>query len=49
MGVYNSPDISQRNISEIFKGFYMVCACIYNVLVTTKYQFKDNMKALGKV
>ena len=49
MGVCNIPDISQGKIYEIFEGFDMVSAYIDNLLVITKYDFKDNLKALGEI
>ena len=49
MGVCNIPDISQGNIYEIFEGFDMVSAYIDNLLVITKYDFKDNLKAQGEI
>ena len=49
MGVCNSPNIFQENISEIFDGFNMVCAYIDDVLVITKHNFKDHLKALDRV
>ena len=45
MGVYNSPDIFQENISEQFDGFNMVCAYIDDVLVITKNNFESYLKA----
>ena len=49
MGVCNSPYIFQENISELFDGFGMVCAYIYDVLVINKNNFKDHLKDLDKV
>ena len=49
MGFYNSPDIFQENISKLFEGFDMVCAYIDDVLVITKNNSEDHLKAFGKV
>ena len=49
MGVCNSPDIFQENISKLFKGFDMVHSCIYGVKIITKHYFKDHLTALDKV
>ena len=49
MGVYNSLDIFQQNKYELFEGFYMVFADIYNALVINKHDFVDNLKDLEKV
>ena len=46
MGVYNSPDISQEKISELFDGFDMVCVYIDDVIVINKNNFKYHLKAL---
>ena len=35
LGVCNSPNIFQENISKLFEGFNMVHAYIYGVLVIT--------------
>ena len=49
MGVCNSPDIFQANISKLFKVFYMVHEYIDDVLVITKTDFKDHLKSLDRV
>ena len=49
MRVCKSPDIFQENISEIFDGLYMVRAYIDDVLVISKNNFKDHLKALDRV
>ena len=49
MGVCNSPDIFQANISKLFKVFYMVHEYIDDVLFITKNNFKDHLKALYRV
>ena len=49
MGVCNSPDIFQENISEIFDGFKMIHVCIDDVLVITKNKFEDHLKDLDRV
>ena len=48
MGVCNSPNIFQEKISELFDGFDMVHAYIDDVLVITKNNFEDHLKALGR-
>ena len=48
MGVCNSPDIFQENISELFDGFYMVRAYIDDVLIITKNNFEEHIKALDR-
>ena len=49
MGVFNSPDIFQEKISELFDGFNMVHEYIDDVLFITKNNFKDHLKALYRV
>ena len=49
MGVCNSPDIFQDNISELFDGFDMVRAHIDDVFFMTKNYFEDHLKALDRV
>ena len=49
MGVCNSPDIFQEMISELFDGFDMVRDYIDDVLIITKNNSKDHLKALDKV
>ena len=49
MGVCNSPDIFQENISELFDGFNMVRNYIDDVIVITKYNYEDHLKALDGV
>ena len=46
MGVRNSPKIFQEKISQLFEGLDMVCAYIDYLLVITKQEFADHMKAL---
>ena len=46
MRVCNSTDIFQENISKTFYGFNMVRAYIDDVLVITKNNFEDHLKAL---
>ena len=48
MGLYKIPNISQENISKLFKGFNMVYAYIDDVLVMNKDEFKDHPNALEK-
>ena len=45
IGVYNSPDIFQENISEIFDGSDMVHVYIGDVLFITRNDSKDHLKA----
>ena len=49
MGVCNSPDIFQEKISELFDVFDMVRAYIDELLIITKNNFKDHLKALDRV
>ena len=49
MGVFNSPNISQENISELFDGLDMVRSYIKDVLVRTKDKFENHIKALDRV
>ena len=49
MGVCNNPNIFQENISELFEVFNMFLANIDNIILITKYDFEDHMKALEKV
>ena len=49
MGVYNSPNIFQENLSKLFDGSTMVCAYIDEVLVINKNNSKDHIKALDRV
>ena len=49
MGVCNSADIFQEHISELLEGFDMVRAYIDYVLVLTKNNSKEHLKALEKV
>ena len=48
MGVCNSPDISQENISKRFDGFDTVHAYIDDVLVITKNNFEDHLKEIDR-
>ena len=43
---FNSPNIFQENISKLFKWFDMVRAHTENVLVITKDEFINHLKAL---
>ena len=45
MGVCNSTYIIQEKISKLFKGFDMVRAYIYEIIVMTKIDFKGNLNA----
>ena len=49
MGVCNSPDIFQENISAIFDGFDVLRAYIDDVVVITKNNFEDHIKSSDKV
>ena len=49
MGFYGIPYISQEKISKLFDGFDMVRAYIDDVLVITKNNFEDHLKALDRV
>ena len=49
MGVYNSTYIFQEKISELFYGFDMVRAYIDDVIIITKNNSKDHLKALDRV
>ena len=46
MGMCNSPEIHQEKISELFEGFDRVRAYVSNILVITKYDLTDHLKAL---
>ena len=48
MRVYNRHYIFQENISELFEGFYMVCAYVDKVLLITKHEIKYIIKTLDK-
>ena len=49
MGVCNSPNNFEENISELFEGFNVVRSYIDDVLVMTKNDFKGHLGALEKV
>ena len=49
MGVCNSPNIFEENISELFDVFDMVRAYIDDKIFITKNNFEDHLKALDKV
>ena len=49
MGVCNSPDIFQENISEIFKGFDMVPEYIDDILLVSKNDFKNHLNTIERV
>ena len=49
IGVCNSPNIFQEMIYKLFDGFDMVRAYIDDVLIITKNNFNDPLKALDKV
>ena len=46
---FNTPNILQENTYELFEGFDMVHSYIDHVLVTSKHDFLDHLKALEKV
>ena len=45
MGIYNSTNIPQENIFEIFQGFGMLRAYIDDVLLMTNNDFKEHLKS----
>ena len=49
MGVRNSPDIFQEKKPKLIEGFNMVRAYIDDILVITKNNFKDHLKALYRI
>ena len=49
MGVYNNPDVFKEKISELFDGFDMAHTYIDDVIVITKNNFEDHLKALDEV
>ena len=49
IGICNSPNIFQENISKLFKGFNMLCTYLDNILVITKIYFLDHLENLEKV
>ena len=46
MGVCNSPNIVHANIYKLLEGFVIAHAYIDNVILITKREFSENMKAL---
>ena len=48
MGVCNSPNIFQENLSKLFDGFDMVRAYIDDVLTKNKNDSEDHIKALDR-
>ena len=49
MGLYNSLDISQEKMNELFSGFDYVQAYIDNLLIIRKGSFEDHLSQLDKV
>ena len=49
MGLFNSLDIFQEKMNELFVGFDYVCAYINDLLIITKESFEENLKQLDKV
>ena len=49
MGVCNSPNIFKKKIPELFKGIDIVHAYIYDILDVHQNEFKNHLKALGRV
>ena len=49
MGVCNSPNIFQENISKLLEGFDRICTYIDDVQVITKNDLKYHMNALEKI
>ena len=48
MGVYNSLNIFQKKISELFKGFKMVRPYIDEIILISKNEFKYHINSLEK-
>ena len=46
MGLCNSPDIFQENMSELFVGIYTVCVYIDELLHVTKGYWTENLSVL---
>ena len=49
MGIYNSPDIFQDQISKLFEGFDTVRSYIDDVLIIINKDFTNYLKELEKV
>ena len=49
MGLSNSPDIFQENMSDLFRGFDYVREYIDDLLVTTNGTFEDHLEKVGLV
>ena len=49
MVLLNNPYIFHENVSELFYGFDMVCAYIYNIMVRTKDDSVDHLKFLENI
>ena len=49
MGLCNSPDIFQENMSDLFRGFDYVREYIDDLLVTTNGSLEDHLQKLGTV
>ena len=49
MGLCNSPDIFQENMSDLFRGFDYVREYIDDLLITTNGSFEDHLEKLGTV
>ena len=49
MGLCNSPDIFQENMSNLFAGFNYVREYIDDLLVTTSGSLEDHLEKLGTV
>ena len=49
MGLSNSPDIFQENMSDLFRGFDYVREYIDDLLVTTNGTFEDHLEKVGSV
>ena len=46
MGIWNSPDIFQENMNEMFRGFEFIRAYIDDLLIITKGYWSDHLKKL---
>ena len=48
-GVCNIPNVFQQKISIILEGLYILINYIYNIMLITKHNSADYLKALEKV
>ena len=49
MGVYNSPDISQEKMNEMFRGIEFTRLYIYDLLIITKGDWSNHLNKLELV